>query len=121
MPPDPEPTESIDRVFAALAHPIRRRVLDLLMLAPGASVAAIASHFDCSRIAVMKHLRKLQDADLLISEKVGRTRHLYFNPIPIQQIHDRWTTKYSVFWSQRIVDLQTRVEERANARRKKHA
>lgn len=110
-----------DLVFAALAHPVRRRILDLLVQAPGASVKAIASHFDCSRIAVLKHLEVLSAADLLLSEKEGRTRRLYFNSIPIQQIYDRWTTQYSAFWGGRLADIQTRVEARAGSRKRKHA
>ena len=110
-----------DLVFAALAHPARRRMLDLLVAAPGASVKAIASHFDISRIAVMKHLANLEAANLVLSEKHGRTRKLYFNSIPIQEIYDRWTTQYGAFWSERMTDLQARVEARADARNKKNA
>ena len=112
---------SPDLVFAALAHPARRRMLDLLVLAPGACVKTISSHFDVSRIAVMKHLAKLEAAGLVISERDGRTRRLYFNPIPIQQIYDRWTTQYSSFWAAHMTDIQTRVEAQAEQRNKKHA
>ncbi len=108
-------------VFTALAHPARRKMLDLLVQTPGASVKAIASHFAISRIAVMKHLATLEAAELVLSEKRGRTRHLHFNPIPIQQIHDRWTTQLSSFWAAHMVDIQSRVEARAAQRRKKRA
>lgn len=96
-------------------------MLDLLVQCPGASVKAIASHFDFSRIAVMKHLAALEGAQLVISEKEGRVRRLYFNPVPIQQIYDRWTTQYSGFWAERMVDIQATVETRSSKRRKKHA
>ena len=96
-------------------------MLDLLVLAPGASVKAIASHFDFSRIATMKHLDTLEAAGLVLSEKQGRTRRLYFNPIPIQQIYDRWTTDYSSFWAGRMADIQSRVEARAEQEEKKNA
>ena len=92
-----------------------------MVLAPGCSVKAIASHFDISRIAVMKHLGTLESANLVLSEKEGRTRRLYFNPIPIQEIYDRWTTQYSSFWAERMSDLQARVEARASSRTKKNA
>ena len=115
------PTPSPDLVFSALAHPARRRMLDLLVDAPGASVKAIASHFDISRIAVMKHLAALEACGLVLSEKSGRTRHLFFNPVPIQQIHDRWTTQYSAFWSSHLVDIQSRVDARAAKGARKHA
>jgi len=109
-----------DRVFAALAHPARRKMLDLLVAAPGASVKAISSHFEFSRIATMKHLAALEAAGLVLSEKEGRTRRLFFNPVPIQQIYDRWTTQYSSFWAEHMTDIQARVEARATGK-KKHA
>ena len=105
----------VDALFGALAHATRRRMLDLLMTAPGMSVKALASHFDVSRIAIQKHLGVLERADLVLSRKQGRTRHLFFNPVPIQQIHDRWTTQYSAFWSERLVDIKARVEGRLAA------
>ena len=110
-----------DLVFAALAHPARREILDLLVLSPGARVKDIASHFEFSRIATMKHLAALEAADLVISEKSGRERLHYFNAVPIQRIHDRWTSDYSSFWAGRMSDIQARVEARAKGRRKKHA
>ena len=103
------------RTFAALANPTRRLMLDLSMDNPGMSVKALHSHFpEMSRIAVLKHVRILEGCDLIVSRKSGRVRHLYFNPVPIQQIYDRWTTKYTAFWSQRMVDIKQRVESLAN-------
>ena len=112
---------SPDLVFAALAHPARRQMLDLLVLAPGMSVKALASHFEFSRIAVMKHLRTLEACGLVLSEKQGRTRKLFFNPIPIQQIYDRWTDQYSSFWAQRLTDIRARVESTTSKRKTRHA
>jgi len=88
-------------------------MLDLVMASPGIRVGALASHFELSRIAVLKHVRILERAELLISKKVGRVRHLYFNPVPIQRIYDRWTDRYRAFWASRVVDVKTRVERRA--------
>ncbi len=110
-----------DQVFAALAHPARRRIIDLLVQVPGCSVKWIASKFEFSRIAAMKHLSVLEKAGLVLSEKHSRTRKLFFNPIPIQKIYDRWTTDYSSFWAGRMAGIQTRVEQRAARRDKKHA
>lgn len=101
-----------DLVFQALAHRERRRMLDLLMQAPGMTVAAMASHFAMSRIAVMKHLRVLETAGLVHSEKRGRERHLFLDPSPIQAIHDRWTTELTAFWAARMADIKARVEAR---------
>lgn len=94
----------------ALAHPVRRRILDVLKASPGCSVAEVCSHFEMSRIGVMKHLKVLERADLVLSEKVGRTRELHFNVVPIQMIYDRWTTELSALWARRLTDLKYRVE-----------
>lgn len=99
-----------DALFAALSHGARRRMLDLVKAHPGMTVGAVASHFPVSRIAVMKHLAALEAADLLLSQKRGRERRLYFNPVPIQQIYERWTDEYSSFWAGRMTDIQARVE-----------
>jgi predicted transcriptional regulator len=111
----------VDLVLAALAHRARRRMLDLLMATPGMSLKALASHFGMSRIAVLKHVRVLEVAALVLSRKDGRTRHMYFNPVPIQELHDRWTTTYGAFWSERMADLKSRVESRAAERESKSA
>ena len=113
--------ERVDLVFSVLAHAGRRKMLDLLMATPGMNVGALASHFDMSRIAVMKHVRLLEESELVLSKKEGRTRHLFFNPVPIQLIHDRWTTQYSAFWSARMADVKSRVEARAAAKDEKSA
>lgn len=105
-------SSEIDLVFAALAHPLRRRMIDLIIDMPGISVSALASNFDCSRIAVTKHVATLEQAALVLSERRGRERQLFFNVIPIQQIHDRWMDRYSVFWAQRMTDLESRFEAR---------
>jgi predicted transcriptional regulator len=125
MAADPIPSDDIltaeDLVFHALAHRARRRMLDLLKMAPGMTVQGLASHFDFSRVATIKHIARLEEAGLLVSKKHGRSRRLYFNVMPIQSIYDRWTDEYSSFWSGRIADLQQRVEARAAARENKHA
>lgn len=64
---------------------------------PAFSVKALASHFEMSRIGVMKDLKVLEECGLLLSKKKGRTRHLFFNPVPIQLIYDRRNTQYSQF------------------------
>ena len=102
--------DSMDSIFAALAHPGRRRILDILKKDPGCSVNHVAEHFDISRIAVMKHLRVLEDAGLLVSEKEGRTRRLYFNLVPIQMIYDRWTSEYSALWASALTRVKYAVE-----------
>lgn len=109
----------MDAVFAALAHETRRRVLDLLRERPGAAVGEIAAEFDVSRIAIMKHLAALEDAHLIVSQKDGRTRRLYFNAAPIRMIYDRWTDDYSGYWAGEITRLKFLAEARAQAGAKK--
>lgn len=92
-------------------------MLDLLQAAPGMSIAALSSHFEMSSVGVLKHVRILESAGLIHSEKRGRERHLYFNPMPIQAIYDRWTDQYSQFWASRLADLKTRMESKAKAAR----
>ncbi len=112
--------DSMDAVFRALASETRRRILDIVKDQPGRNVNGVCTFFDMSRIAVMKHLRILEAADLIVSEKKGRSRRLYFNAVPLQMIYDRWTTEYSVFWAERLTDIKYRIEsKRTNKPRRK--
>ena len=102
----------MDTVFQALGNASRRRMLDIVKKTPGIAVGQLAAEFDVSRIAVMKHLAMLEQAGLLVSEKVGRLRRLYFNAVPIQLIHERWTTEYSAFWAGQLTRIKYQVEAR---------
>jgi DNA-binding transcriptional ArsR family regulator len=104
--------EVMNRLFAALADSTRRRMLDILKDSPGLNVNQISSHFDMSRIGVMKHLKVLERAELVISEREGRNRRLYFNVVPIQEVYERWTTTLSRMWAGGLVRLRDRLEER---------
>ncbi len=108
----------MDAVFQALAHESRRRMLDRVKENPGISVGALASEFDVSRIAVMKHLAVLEGALLLVSEKDGRSRRLYFNAVPIQMIYDRWTDEYSSQWSGKVARIKYLAERAAQTKKK---
>ncbi len=110
--------KQMDLTLQALSHAARRKILDIVRDAPGCSVSDVASHFDTSRIAVMKHLRILEEAGLLISEKQGRTRLLYHNLMPIQLIYDRWTDEYSAFWAGHMADLKYRVESASDDKKR---
>lgn len=101
---------SMDDVFHALAHRSRRRMLDIVKNNPGIGVGELAVQFDVSRIAVMKHLNVLESAQLVISEKQGRTRKLYFNAAPIQLIHERWTTDFSAYWAGNLTRIKYLAE-----------
>ena len=105
--------DDMDQVFHALAHQTRRRILDLVRADPGLTVGVFAAHFDGSRIAVMNHLAVLEQADLIISEKNGRTRKLYLNVMPIQDIYGRWTDTYSAHWADRLGFIKAAAEAAA--------
>ena len=85
--------EQEDRVFAALDSQPRRRMLDIIKRVPGSTVQRVAASFDITRIAVMRHLRVLEEAELVLSFRQGRERHLYYNPVPLQLVYDRWTSE----------------------------
>ena len=102
--------DSMDAVFRALAHPDRRRMLDIVRAEPGAAVGEVCDHFDMSRIGAMKHLRVLEEAELVLSRKEGRTRRLYVNAAPIQMIHDRWLSDWSALWATQVTQVKYRVE-----------
>ena len=118
---DPPTLVRFDALFAALANAERRRMLDLLREHPGLHIAALGSHFDMSLVAVLKHVRVLEAAGLVISERPGRERRLYFNIMPIQAIYDRWTDEYSAYWAGQVADIKSRVESRGQARGAKRA
>ncbi|MEO1528949.1 MAG: helix-turn-helix transcriptional regulator [Planctomycetota bacterium] len=106
----------MDAVFQALGSAPRRKMLDIIQSMPGCSVNDVCKYFDMSRIAVMKHLRVLEEAELVISQKSGRTREYYFNVVPIQLIHDRWTSEYSKFWASHVTDIKFKAEAKRKQR-----
>jgi DNA-binding transcriptional ArsR family regulator len=87
-------------------------MLDWLQQEPGCNVQRLTEHFEgeLSRFGVMKHLQVLERGNLVISIKEGRERLLWFNPVPIQLIHERWTTEYSAYWSARLTKLKYGAE-----------
>lgn len=103
---------AIDRVFAALSSPARRRMLDLIEAHPGTTIAGLTDSFRMSGVGVLKHVRVLERAGLVIGRREGRVRRLYFNPVPIQAIYDRWTDRYASFWAGRMADLKDSLEHR---------
>lgn len=102
--------ESMDLVFQALSSDKRRKLMDYIKEHPGCLVKDVCKNFDVSRIAIMKHLTVLEKADLLITDKRGREKHLFINVVPIQMIHSRWTTEYSALWAGRMLDIKFAAE-----------
>ncbi len=100
-----------DIVFKALSDPNRRILLDALFKQDGQSLNELCEHLEISRFGVMKHLGVLADARLITAEKVGREKHHYLNPIPIQVVYERWVNKYAQPWAQTLTGLKHIVEE----------
>ena len=103
--------DDMDAVFQALAHQTRRRILDLVRDQPGQTVGELAKAFDVSRIAIMNHLKVLEEANLLVSQKDGRSRRLYLNAMPIQAIHERWIDGFSAYWADRLSFIKQAAEQ----------
>jgi DNA-binding transcriptional ArsR family regulator len=101
-----------DRVFKALADPTRRFLLDLLFVRDGRTLSELESQLEMTRYGVMKHLRVLEEADLVVSRKSGREKLHFLNPVPIRLIHDRWIDKYTERHVAALVDLKNELEER---------
>jgi DNA-binding transcriptional ArsR family regulator len=86
----------MDSVFKALADPTRRALLDRLEEDDGQPLSTLADAFpEMTRFGVMKHLRLLEAAHLVVTEKHGREKLHYLNPVPIREIHDRWISRYA--------------------------
>lgn len=100
-----------DDVWRALADPTRRRLLDLLREGPR-TTGDLCARFPLSRFGVMKHLRVLDRAGLVLVERRGRERWNYLNAIPIQEIYDRWISGYAAFWATALLRLKQRAEKR---------
>ena len=100
-----------DRVFKALADGTRRALLDRLFERDGRTLTELESQLDMTRFGVMKHLRVLEEAGLVVSRKVGRVRFHYLNPVPIRLIHDRWIDKYTEQRASALAELKARLEQ----------
>ncbi len=102
-----------DLVFRALADPTRRYLLDQLFLRDGRTLTELESELEMTRFGVMKHLRVLEEAGLVVTRRSGREKLHYLNPVPIRLIHNRWIDKYTERQVSALVDLKTELEERA--------
>ena len=102
-----------DPVFKALADPTRRLLLDRLYERDGRSLTELESDLAMTRFGVMKHLRVLEDAGLVVTRRSGREKLHYLNPVPIRLIHDRWIDKYTERRVSALADLKHKLEETA--------
>ena len=100
-----------DRVFKALADPTRRHLLDRLYKRDGRTLSELESELEMTRFGVMKHLRVLEGAGLVVTRWSGREKLHYLNPVPIRLIHDRWIDKYTERRVSALVDLKSELEQ----------
>ena len=101
----------MDEVFKALADRTRRELLDELYRADGQTLSALEARFPMTRFGVMKHLRQLEDAGLIVTRRRGREKLHFLNPVPIRLIHDRWVSKYAEPWAAALSDLKQNLEK----------
>jgi uncharacterized protein YndB with AHSA1/START domain/DNA-binding transcriptional ArsR family regulator len=102
----------MDEVFRALADPTRRRLLDELFREDGQTLSALERRLPMTRFGVMKHLRVLEEAGLVVTRRRGREKLHYLNAVPIRLVHDRWVSKYAEPWVATLSDLKQRLEDR---------
>lgn len=100
-----------DLVFKALADPTRRHLLDRLLEREGQTLSDLEDGVDMTRFGVMKHLRLLEEAGLVITKRSGREKHHYLNRVPIRQIHDRWIDKYTEPTVTSLISLKAALEQ----------
>ena len=98
-------------MFKALADPTRRSLLDELFREDGQTLSALEERFSMTRFGVMKHLKLLEEAGLVVTRRRGREKLHYLNPVPIRLIHDRWVSKYAEPWAAGLSELKERLEK----------
>ena len=103
----------MDPVFKALADPTRRFLLDLLFERDGRMLTELESGLEMTRFGVMKHLRLLEEAGLVVARRQGREKLHFLNPVPIRLIHDRWIDKFTEHRVAALADLKSELEESA--------
>jgi len=100
----------MDDVFRALADPTRRSLLDELFREDGQTLGALEARFSMTRFGVMKHLKQLEDAGLVVTKRRGREKLHFLNPVPIRLVHDRWVSKFAEPWAAGLSEMKERLE-----------
>jgi uncharacterized protein YndB with AHSA1/START domain len=100
----------VDEVFRALSDPTRRELLDELFRNDGQTLSALEQRFPMTRFGVMKHLRLLEEAGLVVTRRRGREKLHFLNPVPIRLVHDRWVSKYAEPWVAGLSEIKSRLE-----------
>jgi len=96
----------------ALADPTRRSLLDELFKQDGQTLSALVQRLPMTRFGVMKHLRLLEEAGLVVTRRRGREKLHFLNPVPIRLVHDRWVSKYAEPWAATLSELKSKLEEK---------
>jgi DNA-binding transcriptional ArsR family regulator len=102
---------TMDEVFKALGDPTRRKLLDRLREEDGQTLGALERGLPMTRFGVMKHLRVLEDANLVVARRRGREKLHFLNPVPIRQVYERWVTKYTEPWAATLTGIKRELEE----------
>ena len=97
-------------MFRALADPTRRFLLDRLFERDGRTLTELESALEMTRFGVMKHLKVLEEANLVVARRSGREKLHYLNPVPIRLVHDRWIDKYTERRVSALADLKAQLE-----------
>ena len=100
-----------DVLFKALADPSRRRLLDLLHAHDGRTLADLCEHLDMTRQGVTQHLALLEAANLVATVRSGREKLHFLNPVPLQEIYERWIAKFEKPRLKALADLKRRLEK----------
>lgn len=108
MPADDD--DLLHTVFRALADPTRRYLLDLLFERDGRTLTELEGELAMTRFGVMKHLKVLEDASLVVTRKQGREKLHFLNAVPIRMVHDRWIDKYTERQVTALLDLKHQLE-----------
>jgi uncharacterized protein YndB with AHSA1/START domain len=102
----------MDEVFKALADSTRRSLLDELFKQDGQTLSALERRLPMTRFGVMKHLRVLEDAGVVVTRRRGREKLHFLNPVPIRLVHDRWVSKYAEPWAATLSDIKHELEDK---------
>jgi DNA-binding transcriptional ArsR family regulator len=103
--------DELASVFKALADPTRRHLLDRLYERDGRTLGELERELEMTRFGVMKHLKVLEDAGLVVSRRSGREKLHFLNAVPIRLIHDRWIDKYTEHRVSALTDLKRALEQ----------
>jgi DNA-binding transcriptional ArsR family regulator len=101
----------MDAVFKALGDPTRRELLDRLFARDGQTLSALEGRLPMSRFGVMKHLKVLEDANLVVTRRRGREKLHFLNPVPIRRVYERWVSKFAEPWAATLTGIKRELEE----------